>query len=96
MGNITLDRDAFELRCGGSALRLGGKEFQMLELLMREQGRLISTEQFMERIWGYDSDAEINVVWAYLSYLRRKLESVGANVRITARRGYGYLLEEIP
>lgn len=67
----------------------------MLELLMRQSGRLISTEQFMEHIWGYDSDAEINVVWAYISYLRRKLEAVGANVRIAARRGQGYLLEEI-
>ena len=95
-GNVTLDCSSFELRCSGSAIRLGSKEFQMLELLMRQQGRLISTEQFMERIWGYGSDAEINVVWAYISYLRRKLEAVGANVRIAARRGQGYLLEEIP
>ena len=94
-GNITLDCATFELRRGSSAVRLGSKEFQMLELLMRQQGRLISTEQFMERIWGYDSEAEINVVWAYISYLRRKLEAVGANMRITARRGQGYLLEEI-
>ena len=61
---------------------------------MRRQGRPISTEQLMEHIWGYDSEAEINVVWAYISYLRRKLEAVQANVRITARRGQGYLLEE--
>lgn len=94
-GNITLDCATFELRCKDQAIALGSKEFQLLELLMRQQGRLISTEQFMERIWGYDSEAEINVVWAYLSYLRRKLEAVGANVRITARRGQGYLLEEI-
>lgn len=66
----------------------------MLELLMRQEGRLISTEQFMEYIWGYDSEAEINVVWAYISYLRRKLEAIGGNVRITARRSQGYLLEE--
>ena len=94
-GNVTLDCAAFELKCGSSCIRLGSKEFQMLELLMRQEGRLISTEQFMEHIWGYDSEAEINVVWAYISYLRRKLEAVGANVRITARRGQGYLLEEI-
>ena len=66
----------------------------MLELLMRQRGRPISTEQFMERIWGYDSEAELNVVWAYISYLRRKLEAVGAEIRIIARRGQGYLLEE--
>ena len=94
-GNATLDCSTFELKCGSSCIRLGNREFQMLELLMRQKGRLISTEQFMERIWGYDSDAEINVVWAYISYLRRKLEAVGADVRISARRGQGYLLEEI-
>ena len=93
-GNVTLDCAAFELKCGGTRVRLGNREFQMLELLMRQEGRLISTEQFMEHIWGYDSEAEINVVWAYISYLRRKLEAVGANVRIVARRGQGYLLEE--
>jgi len=93
-GNITLDRSTFELKQGSTAIRLGSKEFQMLELLMRQRGRPISTEQFMERIWGYESDAELSVVWAYISYLRRKLEAVGANVRITARRGQGYLLEE--
>ena len=95
-GNIRLDCSTFELRCGGSAIRLGSKEFQMLELLMRQQGRVITTEQFMERIWGYDSDAETSVVWAYISYIRKKLEAVGANVRIATRRGFGYLLEEIP
>lgn len=93
-GNITLDCATFELKCGSSCVRLGNKEFQMLDLLMRQKGRLISTEQFMEHIWGYDSNAEINVVWAYISYLRRKLETVGADVRISARRGQGYLLEE--
>lgn len=93
-GNISLDCSTFELKCGSACIRLGNKEFQMLELLMRKTGRLISTEQFMEHIWGYDSEAEINVVWAYISYLRRKLEAVGANVRISARRGQGYLLEE--
>ena len=93
-GNVTLDCSTFELKSGSSSIRLGNREFQMLELLMRQTGRLISTEQFMEHIWGYDSEAEINVVWAYISYLRRKLEAVGANVRITARRGQGYLLEE--
>lgn len=92
-GNVTLDRSSFELKCGDSCIRLGNKEFQMLEMLMRQRGRPISTEQFMESIWGYDSEAEINVVWAYISYLRRKLESAGADIRISARRGQGYVLE---
>ena len=95
VGNVTLDCSNFELKCGSSCIRLGNKEFQILELLMRQKGRLISTEQFMEHIWGYDSNAEINVVWAYISYLRRKLGAVGANTRIPARRGQGYVLEEL-
>ncbi|MCI8453125.1 MAG: response regulator transcription factor [Lachnospiraceae bacterium] len=95
VGNVTLNCATFELKCGLVCIRLGNKEFQMLEMLMRQKGRFISTEQFMEHIWGYDSDAEINVVWAYISYLRRKLENVGAHVRIAVRRGHGYLLEEI-
>ena len=62
---------------------------------MRQPGRVITTEQFMERIWGYDTDVETSVVWAYISYIRKKLEMIGANVRIATRRGFGYLLEEI-
>ena len=94
-GNITLSRENFELSCGDEAVRLGNKEFQMLEMLLTSPGRLISTEQFMERIWGYDSDAEINVVWVYISYLRKKLTSIGAKVEIKAVRGAGYALEEV-
>lgn len=95
-GNLTLDRTSFELSCGDHCVRLGNKEFQMLELLFRQQGRFISTEQFMERIWGYESQAEINVVWAYVSYLRRKLEAVGADRKISFLRGRGYQLEGTP
>ncbi|MBR3817506.1 MAG: response regulator transcription factor [Clostridia bacterium] len=93
-GNISLNRESFELSVGNESMRLGNKEFQMLEMLMTNPGRLISTEQFMERIWGYDTDAEINVVWVYISYLRKKLSSLGANTEIKAVRGVGYTLEE--
>jgi DNA-binding response OmpR family regulator len=64
----------------------------MLEMMMSNKNMLISTERFMERIWGYDSDAEINVVWVFISYLRKKLASVGADVEIKASRGVGYTL----
>lgn len=94
VGNISLNKENYELSNEGSSLRLGNKEFQMLEMLMTNPKRLISTEQFMERIWGYDAEAEINVVWVYISYLRRKLESLGANIKIKAVRGAGYSLEE--
>ena len=93
VGNISLNRSTFELGREEMAVRLGNKEFQMMELLMRQQGRFISTEQFMERIWGYESESEINVVWAYISYLRKKLSALGANVKISASRGRGYMLE---
>ena len=90
--NITLDRAAYKLVCGENELRLGNKEFQMMEMLLSNPGRLISTEEFMERIWGNDSEAEINVVWVYISYLRKKLASIGAAVEIKAARGVGYTL----
>lgn len=94
VGNIRLNKENYELSNEKSSLRLGNKEFQMLEMLMSNQKSLISTEQFMERIWGYDMEAEINVVWVYISYLRKKLSSLDANVKIKALRGIGYTLEE--
>lgn len=95
IGNLSLNRETFELSVGDNSLRLGNKEFQMIELLMNSPGRLISTEQFMERIWGYETEAEINVVWVYISYLRKKLATLGANLEIKAVRGVGYTLEEV-
>jgi len=94
-GNITLNRETFELSCGKEAVRLGNKEFQMMEMLISNSGRLISTEQFMERIWGYETEAEINVVWVYISYLRKKLLNLNADVEIKAVRGVGYTLEAV-
>ena len=94
MGRITLNRANFELSGEKASYRLGNKEFQMLEMLMSNPGRLISTEQFMERIWGYDTEAEVNVVWVYISYLRKKLAALDAGVEIRATRGVGYSLEE--
>ena len=91
---MTLNRETFELGFGGQCISLGNKEFQMMELLMRNPGHLISTEQFMEQIWGYDSDAEMNVVWVYISYLRKKLLKLDAPVEIKAVRGVGYRLEK--
>lgn len=94
MGNITLDTATFVLSSPMGSYKLANKEFQMMELLLRSHGGLISSERFMEKIWGYDSDAEINVVWVYISYLRKKLTALGANVQIKATRNAGYSLEE--
>ena len=65
----------------------------MMELLMRNPRQRISSERFLERIWGYDSEAEINIVWTYLSYLRKKITALEAPVQIRAIRGAGYRLE---
>lgn len=94
-GNVTLDRATFELSSPSGNFRLANKEFQIMEILMSNPRRLISTERLMERIWGYDSDAEINVVWVYISYLRKKLGALCANIQIRATRNAGYSLEEI-
>ncbi|ROR28473.1 winged helix family two component transcriptional regulator [Mobilisporobacter senegalensis] len=94
VSNIKLNKETYELSNDTVSIRLGNKEFQMLEMLMSNPKRMISTEQFMERIWGYDAEAEINVVWVYISYLRKRLVSLDAKVRIKAIRGIGYTLEE--
>lgn len=96
VGNITLDRATFLLSSPTGSLRLSNKEFQVLELLMCNPRQVISAQRFLEKIWGYDSEAEINVVWVYLSYLRKKLAALHGNLQIKARRGVGYCLEEIP
>ena len=96
MGNVTLDRATFELSTAKGSFRLANKEFQMLELLMCNPHQLISTERFLEKIWGYDSEAEINVVWVYFSYLRKKLSAIHADIQIKATRNAGYSLEELP
>ncbi len=95
VGNLTLDRAAYTLSSPSGSFQLAGKEFQMMELLMSNPGNLISTERFLEKIWGYNSDAELSVVWVYLSYLRKKLGALHADVRIKATRNTGYRLEEI-
>lgn len=92
-GNVTLDQTTFELGTPGGSYRLANKEYQIMELLMRNPGQTISTERFLEIIWGYNTEAEMNVVWVYISYLRKKLTALNANVQIRASRNVGYRLE---
>lgn len=94
-GNVTLSRADFTMRGPDGEARLANKEFQIMEMLMMNAGHAISTERFLEKIWGYDSDSEINVVWVNLSSLRKKLAAVGADIRIKANRGLGYSLEAV-
>ena len=93
-GNITLDQATFELSSPHGSFRLANKEYQVMELLLRNPRQLIPTERFLERIWGYDSDVELNVVWVYISYLRKKLAALQADIQIKATRNAGYSLEE--
>lgn len=93
VGNLTLDRGSFELYTPSGKYRLAGKEYQMIELLMTNPGMLISTERFMDKIWGIDSEADISVVWTYISFLRKKLSVLEADVQIKATRNAGYSLE---
>lgn len=95
VGNISLNRSSFELFSDSRSFRLANKEYQMIEMLMVNQNQLIPTEKFMERIWGYDSEAEINVVWVHISFLRKKLQQLNANIQIKANRNMGYSLEMI-
>lgn len=91
---LTLNRENFELAYKSQSLRLGNKEFQMMEMLMRNSSQFISAERFMEKIWGFEAEAEMSVVWVYLSYLRKKLQNLEAPIEIKAARGIGYKLEK--
>ena len=92
-GSVMLDCASYDLTGPGGSTKLAGKEFQMMEMLMRNPRKLVSTEAFMDRIWGYDSEAELNIVWVYISTLRKKLKGIDADIEIKAQRGLGYYLE---
>ena len=91
-GNTTLDRTTYTLSTDSSSFRLANKEYQMLEMLLLKPGQVISVDKFMEKIWGFDSESEINVVWVYISYLRKKLNQLNSNIEIKAMRNSGFYL----
>ncbi len=93
-GDMQLRRKDLALVGPSGELHLANKEYQIMEMLMVNPGQVIPTERFMEKVWGYDSDAEINVVWVNISGLRKKIVEIGAHVQIKAARGVGYLLAE--
>ena len=92
-GNVILNRGTCEMTGPLGSVKLAAKEYQMMEYLMSNPGMLISTERFFDRIWGIDFEGDINIVWTNLSYLRKKLQTIGADVRIKASRNQGYSLE---
>ena len=94
IGNLTLDELTCILSTPLGSYQLTNKEFQMMKLFMMSPGKIISADRFLEKIWDLNSEAEMNTVWTYVSYLRRKLENISANVQIKTKRNLGYTLEE--
>jgi two-component system response regulator ArlR len=94
-GNITLNTSTYELIGPGGNFKLTNKEFQMMEIMLANPSQRIPSDLFLEKIWGYDSDTELQVVWVYISYLRKKLTALHADIAIRAARNAGYYLEEI-
>ncbi len=93
-GNIALNQQSFELSCEGKAVALPRIEYQLMELLMLNQGMFLSTETLLCKVWGYETEAEVGTVWVYISYLRKRLSALGANVSIVAKRNVGYTLSD--
>ena len=94
-GNTSLDLSSGALVCGEKSVRLSAREFDVMRFLMQSRGQNLSKEVILARIWGYDSNAVENHVEVYVGFLRKKLQSIGSNVRIVAIRRLGYHLEEV-
>ena len=92
-GNISLDSRSFELKGKEGSVSLPKLEYQLMELLMLNKGIYLSTEDILVKVWGYDTDVEIGIVWVYISYLRKKLAELNADIVIKAKRNIGYTLE---
>ena len=94
-GNASLDCSQYLLKATSGEMRLNNKEYQLAELFFRHPRQVFSSEHLMEKVWGLDSNAEIDVVWTYIGFLRKKLKQIGSNIEIRTIRGAGYALEEI-
>lgn len=94
LGNVELNQENHEMSVWDRKVILGNLEYQMMELFMLNQGRYFSTEDVLCKVWGYDTEAQPGVVWVYISYLRKKLAEIQANITISIKRNVGYTLEE--
>ena len=92
-GNVTLNQQSYELCANGQSILLPKLEYQLMELLILNRGIYLSTEDILCKVWGYDTETDVGTVWVYISYLRKKLKQLEANVKITAKRNIGYTLE---
>ena len=94
-GNVTLDCSQYLVKTALGEARLNNKEYQLMELFFCHPRQVFSSEHLMEKVWGLDSEAEMDVVWTYIGFLRRKLKQIGAEIEIRTIRGAGYALEEM-
>ena len=92
-GNVELDQESHEMYVGNQSTSLGKLEYQLMELMMLNHGRYFSTEELLCKVWGYDTEARPGVVWVYISYLRKKLADLNADIKIVLKRDVGYTLE---
>ena len=92
-GDVTLNPRTSELRCGDKSVELSRLECRMMDTLMLNHGIYLSSEDLLEKVWGYESDADVGSVWVYISYLRKQLAKVGSSVAVKAKRGTGYMLQ---
>ena len=93
---LTLNRSTYELICGGRTQTLSGKEFQVMEMLMQNRGIIVTAEQLITHIWGWNTDVDMSVVYVHVSNIRKKLDTIGAQLTIKFVRNAGYLLEARP
>ena len=95
-GDVTLNQQEARLICGrtGQSVKLGAKEYQLMELFLRNPRQIMPRETIFDRVWGYDSEADYSNLEVYLSFLRKKLTFIGSDLKIKASRGIGYSLEE--
>ena len=93
-GDLTLDKGTMDLHCREASVRLGNKAFRLMEMLMENPHRVFTVDQLINRVWGWDNETEMNLLWVTISQLRKKLAELGTKVEINAVRGVGYSLEE--
>lgn len=92
-GDIVLNQSTYELSCEGLSVKLSAKEFRIMQMLMFAPKNIISKDEFIEKIWGYESEAEYNSIEVYISFLRKKLGAIKSRIQIKASRGIGYYIE---
>ena len=92
-GPLQLNRSSYTLSCGSGTQPLSGREFQIMEMLMQRPSFIVTVDEIMAHVWGWDSEADVSVIWVHTSNIRKKLVQLGAPVSIRFVRSAGYVLE---